>query len=389
MLLHKRGRVRIMADKKKSPETQSKKKQFFIFGLCSFLALALCMLTLVIVVKNVEKNESTQVEADSEEIFMDNEKATLLRYASDITNMTVNDKAVKVNVSTSVNIDDGTIIVDGEADSKDVKLFTYFKNQAMEQIDALYGEDYTGEFGVVYPHMPKVDLPMDTKILCNMTKGLADEEGNPVYDDTGALVDADYYFLTFTVQDGELNKAEKQAFGLDKLKSVKDDASKILSSVCKIKNLKVTPCDFKINAKANVHTDYLEYLEYQYVYKIDADFEFVNEFSVFGEKSVSFEYVVTKRFDYSFVSVTFSQDTLYLEKGKEAQLSVNAVIEDDSEYEIKFTSRNPDAVTIDEMGYVNVLKEIDEPVEVVVELQYMGKSFYDECLVFTTAQQNS
>ena len=138
MLLHRRGRVRIMADKKKSPETQSKKKQFFIFGLCSFLALALCMLTLVIVVKNVEKNESTQAEADSEEIFMDNEKATLLRYASDITNMTVNDTAVKVNVSTSVNIDDGTIIVDGKADSKDVKLFTYFKNQAMEQIDALY-----------------------------------------------------------------------------------------------------------------------------------------------------------------------------------------------------------------------------------------------------------
>ena len=56
----------MMADKKKSPETQSKKKQFFIFGLCSFLALALCMLTLVIVVKNVEKNENTQVEAESE-----------------------------------------------------------------------------------------------------------------------------------------------------------------------------------------------------------------------------------------------------------------------------------------------------------------------------------
>ena len=75
--------------------------------------------------------------------------------------------------------------------------------------------------------------------------------------------------------------------------------------------------------------------------------------------------------------------------GREALVIRVAVIEDDSEYEIKFTSRNPEAVTIDEMGYVNVLKEIDEPVEVVVELQYMGKSFYDECLVFTTAQQNS
>lgn len=389
MLLHRRGRVKIMADKKKSTETPSKKKQFIIFGLCSFLALALCMLTLVIVVKNVEKNESTQVEADSQEVFMDNEKATLLRYASDITNMTVNDKAVKVNVSTGVNIDDGTIIVDGEADSKDVKLFTCFKNQTIGQIDALYGEDYIGEFGVVYPYMPKVNLPMDTKILCNMTKGLADEDGNPVYDDEGVLVDEDYYFLTFTAPKGVLNNKETEAFGLKDAKSVKDGVSEVLSSICNIKNLKITPEDFTINTKSNVYTDYLEYLEYQYVYKIDADFEFVNEFSVFGEKSVSFEYVVTKRFDYSFVSVTLSQDTLYLEKGKEAQLSVNAVIEDDSEYEIKFTSRNPEAVTIDEMGYVNVLKEIEEPVEVVVELRYMGKSFYDECQVFTTAQQNS
>ena len=151
-----------MADKKKSPETQSKKKQFVLFGLCSFLALALCMLTLVIVVKNVEKNESTQVEAESEEHFMDNEKATLLRYASDITNMTVNDKAVKVNASTNVSVDDGTIVVDGKTDGKDVELFTYFKNQAIGQIDALYGEDYAGEFGVIYPHMPRVVLPMES-----------------------------------------------------------------------------------------------------------------------------------------------------------------------------------------------------------------------------------
>ncbi len=378
-----------MADNKKTPETQSKKKQFIIFGLCSFIALALCMLTLVVVVKNVEKNENTQVQNNAEEQFMENEKNDLLCYISAITNMTLNNKSVKVNVSTDVNIDDSTIVVDGKTDSKDVQLFTYFKNQAIGQIDALYGEDYTGEFGVIYPDMPHVVLPMDTKIECNMTKGLADEEGNPVYDDEGVLIDEDYYFLTFTAKNGVLNEEEIEAFGLKDVKSVKDGVNEILSSVCKIKNLKVTPQDFKINTKANAYTDYLEYLEYQHVYKIDTDIEFINEFSVFGEKSVSFEYIVTKRFDYSFVSITFSQDTLYLEKGEEAQLTVNAVIEDDSEYEIKFISNNEDVVTIDEMGYVNVLKESEEPVSVVVELRYMGEKFYDECYVYTTAQENS
>lgn len=378
-----------MAEIKKSTAEKSKKKQFIIFGLCSIIALALCMLTLVIVVKNVEKDEITQVEKNEEQPFMENEKNELLRYISSITNMTIDDKAVKVNASTNVSIDDSTIVVDGKTDGKDVELFTYFKNQAIGQIDALYGEDYAGEFGVIYPHMPRVVLPMDTKIECNMTKGLADEEGNPVYDDAGELVDEDYYFITFTAKDGVLDDAETVAFGLKDAKSVKDDAGKVLSSVCTIKKLQATPQDFKINTKSNVYTDYLEYLEYQYVYKIDAVVEFVNEFSVFGEKTVSFEYVVTKRYDYSFVRVDFSQDTLYLRKGEEAQLSVNAVIEDDSEYEIKFISENPDVVTIDEMGYVNVLKENNEPVSVKVELQYLGEKFYDECLVFTTTQENS
>ena len=378
-----------MAEIKKSTEDKSKKKQFIIFGLCSIIALALCMLTLVIVVKNVEKDEHTQVQKNEEEHFMANEKNDLICYISAITNMTLNNQCVKADVSTNVSIDNSTIVVDGKTDGKDVELFTYFKNQAIGQIDALYSDDYTGEFGVIYPDLPHVVLPMDTKIHCNMTKGLTDEEGNPVYDDSGELVDEDYYFLTYNAKDGELNKQEKQAFGLENQKSVKDDVCEVLSSVCKIKNLKIIPQNFKINAKANVYTDYLEYVEYQYVYKIDAVIEFVNEFSVFGEKTVAFEYAVTKRFDYSFVSVTFSQDTMYLEKGKEAQLSVNAVIEDDSEYEIKFISDNPDIVTIDEMGYVNVLKETDEPISVKVELQYLGKKFYDECLVFTTTQENS
>ena len=378
-----------MADNKKTPETESKKKTFIVFGLCSFFALVLCMLTLVIVVKNVEKNENTQVQKNEEEHFMENEKNDLLCYISAITNMTLNNKFVKVNVSTNVNVDDSTIVVDGKTDDNDVQLFTYFKNQVIGQIDSLYGEDYMGEFGVIYEDLPHVVLPMDTKIECNMTKGLADEDGKPVYDDTGALIDEDYYFLTYTAKNGVLNKEEKQAFGVEISKSVKDDVSELLSSVCKIKNLTVTPQDFKINAKANVYTDYLEYLEYQYVYKIDADIEFVNGFSVFGEKTVSFEYAVARRYDYSFVSVTFSQDTLYLEKGGEAQLSVNAVIEDDSEYEIKFISNNPDIVTIEEMGYVKVIKESNEPVSVVVELKYLGEKFYDECLVFTTTQGNS
>lgn len=378
-----------MADNKKAPGKGSKKKTFIVFGLCSFIALVICMLTLIIVVKNVEKNDNSQTQNNKTEQILENEKSELSEYIAAATQKTVNNKFVKVNVSTDVSIDDGTIVVDGKTEGRDVQLFTYFKNQAIGQIDALYGEDYTGEFGIVYPRVPHVVLPTDTKIKCNMTKGLTDEDGNPVYDDEGVLVDKDFYFISFTAPGGVLTKEEKTAFGLEDTESVKDGVNEVLASVCSIKNLKITPQEFKINTKSDVYTDRLEYLEYKYVYKIDADIEFINDFKVFGEKNVSFEYVVTKKYDYSFVSVAFSQDALYLEKGREAQLSVNAVIEDDSEYEIKFISDKPDVVTIDEMGYVNILKESEKPVKVKVELQYLGEKFYDECYVYTTAQENS
>lgn len=254
-----------MADNKKAPGKGSKKKTFIVFGLCSFIALVICMLTLIIVVKNVEKNDNSQTQNNKTEQILENEKSELSEYIAAATQKTVNNKFVKVNVSTDVSIDDGTIVVDGKTEGRDVQLFTYFKNQAIGQIDALYGEDYTGEFGIVYPRVPHVVLPTDTKIKCNMTKGLTDEDGNPVYDDEGVLVDKDFYFISFTAPDGVLTKEEKTAFGLEDTESVKDGVNDVLASVCSIKNLKITPQEFKINTKSDVYTDCLEYLEYKYV----------------------------------------------------------------------------------------------------------------------------
>jgi uncharacterized protein YjdB len=68
-----------------------------------------------------------------------------------------------------------------------------------------------------------------------------------------------------------------------------------------------------------------------------------------------------------------------IEKGEEAQLTVNAVIEDDSEYKVKFNSSDESIATVDEMGYVTVLKE--EPVIIIVQLEYLGEIFTDERVV--------
>jgi hypothetical protein len=60
---------------------------------------------------------------------------------------------------------------------------------------------------------------------------------------------------------------------------------------------------------------------------------------------------------------------------------VNAVIEDDSDYTVKFTSSDEGIATVDEMGYVKLVKACDTPAVITVELEYMGEIFTDQCVV--------
>ena len=62
-------------------------------------------------------------------------------------------------------------------------------------------------------------------------------------------------------------------------------------------------------------------------------------------------------------------------------LNVNAVIDDDSEYSVAFFSSDENVVTVDEMGYVKILKNSDVPIAITVQLNYLGEIFTDSCLV--------
>lgn len=372
-------------------KTENKKRQFIIFGLCSFLALILCMVTLVVTVKKVEKEENKGNASDKsfEDIaFMENTEENIFAYISLVTKNTQNNEAIKVNTYVDVNINDDTITVNGEKEGKDVGLFKYLKNQLMGKIDGIYGEDYIGQFGTVYDKMPLVPSLIKTNTIGNMTVGETDDEGNPVYDENGAVVDGDHYFLTFTAKGDKLTKAEKVAYGLVDLPPVEESAVEILSPICNMRALQAEPLEFTITAKVNARNNRIVYLEISRVYAVNAYFEFINEFSVFGEKSVSFEYGVTKKYDYFFAGVTLSHEEISLEKGEEAQLTVNAVMENDSEYTVKFTSSDESTVTVDEMGYVKAIGEIKEPVYITVELEYLGKSFKDQCVVYAQADES-
>ena len=363
---------------------QSKKKQFIIFGACSILALVLCLVTLVITVKSIEKDGSAQqlvYEAESKTLLT-GEKEELISYISELSKQTQNNKFVKVNSYTDISIDDSEIIVNGESGSKDAKLFAFLKNQLIGSVDALYREDSTGVFGTVYNGMPLKTVAFPEKTEHSFSQGMTDENGDPALDDEGNLIDSDYYFITFTVNGDELSSDEKQTFEMIASEEIEAEVKKFISSVCSINSLESFAEDFSVSFKINRLTDEISALEIKRIYNISMDVDFVNELQSFGNKAIEFKYVVSHKYDYFYAGVTLSQKEITINGKDEAVLSVNAVIENDSEYEIEFISSDESIVTVDEMGYLKAVKESDEPVTVTVKLTYLGRVFTDECTVY-------
>lgn len=380
----KRRRAVSPLDKKVKANEQGKKKQFIIFGACSMLALVLCLVTLVVTVKSIEKDSSAQqtvYEAESK-TFLKGEKEELISYVSELSKYTQDNKFVKVNSYTDISIDDSGIIVNGESGSKDAKLFAFLKNQLIGSVDALYKEDSTGVFGTVYKGMPLKTMAFPEKTEHSFSQGMTDENGAPALDDEGNLIDSDYYFITFTVNGDQLSYDEKQTFEMIASEEIEAEVKKSISSVCSINSLESSAEDFSVSFKINRLTDEISALEIKRIYNISMDVDFINELQSFGNKAIEFKYAVSHKYDYFYAGVILSQKEITINGKDEAVLSVNAVIENDSEYEIEFISSDESIVTVDEMGYIKAVKSSDEPVTVTVKLTYLGQIFTDECKVY-------
>lgn len=377
----------------KPQNEQSKKKQFVVFGLCSLVALVLCMVTLVITARQVEKenissSEGAVVKQSATE--MKSDVTFLSDYAFSLTKKAQNNRFVKINSYTGVSVDDSTVrVVDKQGNEKDNSLLLFSKNRLITAVDGWYGEDYTGVFGTVYDKMPVIDL-LDVKTAAaRYTIGMADDKGNPVYDDSGVLVDEGFYYLTFNA-DGKsaTEKSIAGTFRISEAPAVGEMLKKELKAVCTVTDSRVEPSGYTAVLKTNRFTDEIVYIELERLYDVKADVAFTGNMSAFGEGSVEFTYKVTEHFDYYYAGVSFTNEPLSLGVGEEGVVSVNAVIEDDSDYTVTFASSDESVATVDEMGYVTALAESDEPVYITVTLKYMGEEFTDECPVYVDNADN-
>ncbi len=369
----------------------SKKTQFLLFGLCSLIAMAACAAVLVATVRSIEKdsgNVSAEYETQSKtELTADTQ--TLLTYISNLTKNASGDKFIKVNIYTDVSVDDSTVTVtdtNGNESSADKTLLLYVKNKIMPQIDLYYPKDATGVFGTVNPDLPIIDFSAEAIAESRFSTGAADEDGNPVYNsDNGELIDADFYFLNF-----KLNKSEDMSslFNLNEKDSITKHFLEDTKDVMLADSIEISEPELTVKAKANRITDEIEYIEFEKIYKVSAVVTFIGELEIFGRRNISFDYKVTEKNEYSYAGIRFAENSVTVSPGSEVMLSVNAVIENDSEYKVTFTSSDNSVITVDEMGYVKGIEASCAPATVTVTLEYLGEKFTDECTVIVNDDSN-
>lgn len=367
-----------MAEKNKS-----KKIQFLFFGLCSIIALGICAAVLVITVRSLEKSNTTVTEYETRsKTELKGEKAELAGYLSRLTLNAVGDRFVKADTYTDISIDDSKLVAAESARN----LLVFAKNKMIGTVDSYYGEDKTGVFGKADNTLPVIILPISEITGHKFSVGQAGDDGNPVYDSsTGELADADYYFISFTLNP-ESSKA-KELFCTNEDKAAAYKFVSEISSVCSVINTSAEPTAFTLKAKVNRITDEIDYIIFEKVYTVKVEADFKDKLEFFGTDEIEFEYKAEKKYEYSYAGISFAQTAVTIEPGSETALSVNAVIEDDSEYKVTFSSSDESIVTVDEMGYVKGVEASCVPVTVTVTLEYLGQKFTDECTV--TVNDNS
>lgn len=369
-----------------------KKTQFLLFGLCSLIAMAVCAAVLVVTVRSVEKSESITAEYETQsKTQLTADKQALLDYINSLTKTASGNKFIKANIYSDVSVDDSTITVkkaDGTVSESDKALIVYAKNKMMPQIDLYYPEDVTGVFGTVNPDLPVIDFSADSITDCFYTVGETDENGNPVYDsESGEIIDSDCYFLTFNLNSDE-TESIVNLFNLNEKDKIVNRFLDDTKSEMIADNYKISAQKLSVKAKINRITDEIVWIELEKIYTVTADVTFKGELAVFDKKNISFDYKVTEKAEYFYAGIRFAEDSVTVAPDAEAMLSVNAVIENDSDYKVNFTSSDSSVVTIDEMGYIKGIKSSDEPVTITVTLEYLGEIFTDECTVNVTENDN-
>ncbi len=371
------------------PTSRSEKnhKKIVLFAGSFVLAMVVCIVSVLLVAFALVTEGTYEIPeepvASKTELPVGDD--AILKYAASLVNGASDNKLVKFKSNVSVSLSDFVITPEENADKENV-LIDYLKGDIQSFVDGLYPEDFNGEFGAEYAERPLLELKIDDIVESACVNGVLDTEtGELKLDGDGKPVDADYYNIIFDINTaGAENNAEiSKLFSLADEEPVFNTITEKFKDVFVAENGKSVTDTLTVKMRVNRLNDMVDYIELEKSYVVDADIKFNIPELKNNEQHISFIYKIVRKVNFTYAGIAFSQKALTVAPGSsDTKLGVNAVINDNSEYKVKFTSADESILKIDELGYITALHETNDPVKVFVELEYLGNIFTDECEVY-------
>ncbi len=356
-------------------KVESQKKRLVIFGLFSVIALVLCTGVVLGVALSLVTEGVYEFDVPAAESLtaMPETDVQTVDFLAKLIDSAKDGKRVYADVSTDIYVEN--ISLDGSESERSV--LNYMQKTITANVDAMYAENHTGSFEDGYKGYPTITLSPDEIIKAGCEQGIKDVDGE--------VTQTDFYFFSLDcVAENYPPRRESGAystFGLEEddkiLSALRAEAEPMLT----VAELRAVGTEFRIEAQSERLTDRLNYLSFSRKYSVELVVDFAGDFETLGRKTVKFDYTVCEMFNYTWAGISFSEQSVSLEKGDTHQLSLNAVMNDDSDYTMRLESSNEAVATVDDLGYVCGVENSREPVVITAYLEYLGIEYTSECEV--------
>ena len=355
------------------------RKRFVIFGIVSAAALVLCTAAVIGVALSLITEGAYVFPKEDEGVVSltpcPAEGADTVNFLDGLIRKATDDRTVYVDNDTSVHCENAAV-TGGDGEDAMLYLFGCFT----DSVKSMYPESYRGSFEDGFTGYPLIFFNEGEYTSAVCREGLTDEDGEPY--------DTENYHITLTAVSGSY--PHTPGSNLYRSFRLSDDAQLIgklratASTFFNITSYEITPGEFTVDAVSGRADDKLSSVSFNREYHAVFNIEFTGDLTELGSRTFEFDYYVTEEFRYTWAGISFSESEINLSKGDTHELSVNAVMNDYSDYEIEFISSDEAVVSVDEMGYITGVSESAEPVTVTVLFTYLGNKYEASCSVTVT-----
>ena len=210
--------------------------------------------------------------------------------------------------------------------------------------------------------------------------------------DAGEIENEGRCFSALTVNSNDndlyLDESFRKAFGIEQDEEILIYIKQLLSDTCDFADYYVSGGNFSVESEIDRTTDRMSNISFIRNYGFDVTMIFKGDYESFGAVTLSLNVKITGKYSFNWYHAVFTSRNLYLNPGDYQALPVSVMVNDEAEsgkdFTLTFVSADESKVTIDEDGVITAVALTDEPVEVNMKLEYLGKIFEDKLLVTVT-----